>query len=117
MRKSVYDQIGNYCTEYKISSDFEFLIRALWLNAVRYDRVDSVVVRMQDGGLSTNGVKATYRLNNEIIQACRANGLHTSWWTILLKFPSKLAEFAPAFKYLARSAGAADAPDSRTIPH
>jgi len=98
IRRSIYDAVGNYNTQYKISSDFEFLIRALWLHSVKFDRIDSVVVRMQYGGLSTNGLKASYQLNKEIIQACRSNGLKTNWPTILLKLPEKLMEFAPAFR-------------------
>ena len=98
IRRSVYDAIGNYSTDYMISSDFEFLIRALWLHSVQFDRIDSVVVRMQYGGLSTNGLVATYQLNKEIIQACRSHGLSTGWPTIMLKFPEKLLEFAPAFR-------------------
>ena len=116
VRKSIYDEIGDYQTDYQISSDFEFLIRALWRNSIKYDRIDSVVVRMQYGGLSTKGIKATYILNKEIIRACRANGLDTSWWRILLKFPAKLAEFTPALKSLAstnrRLVNGAAAPDS-----
>lgn len=97
IRRSVYEAIGNYRTDYEISADFEFLVRALVLNSVMYDRIDSVVVRMQYGGLSTSGVMATYTLNKEIIRACRENGLKTSWPVILMKFPAKLLEFAPAF--------------------
>ncbi len=116
VRKSIYDEIGDYQTDYQISSDFEFLIRALWRNSIKYDRIDSVVVRMQYGGLSTKGIKATYTLNKEIIRACRANGLDTSWWRILLKFPAKLAEFAPALRFQRsadrRLVNGAAAPDS-----
>lgn len=103
IRRAVYDAVGNYSMDYKISSDFEFLIRALHKRDVPFDRIDSVVVRMQYGGLSTNGVVATYQLNKEIIQACRANGLKTGWPTIMLKFPEKLMEFAPAFRAQSRS--------------
>lgn len=98
IRRAVYDKVGNYSTDYEISSDFEFLIRALHQRAERFARIDSVVVRMQYGGLSTNGVVATYQLNKEIIRACRSNGLKTGWPTIMLKFPEKLLEFAPAFR-------------------
>jgi glycosyltransferase involved in cell wall biosynthesis len=97
VRRSVYDAVGQYRTDYEISADFEFLIRALWLHAVEFDRIASVSVRMQYGGLSTSGIIATYKLNNEIIRACRENGLKTSWPRILLKFPIKLLEFLPAF--------------------
>ena len=76
---------------------------------------------MQYGGLSTKGIKATYTLNKEIIRACRANGLDTSWWRILLKFPAKLAEFKPALKSLAstnrRQVNGVAAPDSTSSPH
>ena len=95
VRKSVYQEVGPYCTSYDISGDFEFLLRALWRKQVAYSRVDSIVVRMQYGGLSTNGLRATWQLNKEIIRACRENGLHTGWWTILRKFPKKLLEFRP----------------------
>ena len=98
IRRSVYDLIGNYRTDFKISSDFEFLLRALWLNSLKFDRVDSVVVRMQYGGLSTKGLVATYTLNKEIIRACRENGLNTNWLMILSKFPAKLMEFSSAFR-------------------
>ena len=99
IRRSVYDAVGEYRTDYRISSDFEFLIRALWSHSVQFDRIDSVVVRMQYGGLSTKGVVATYHLNKEIIRACRSNGLKTGWPTIMLKFPVKLLEFAPALRH------------------
>jgi len=98
VRRSVYDTLSHYSTDYKISADFEFLVRALWLNSVKFDRIDSVVVRMQYGGLSTKGLAATYQLNKEIIRACRQNGLKTGWVTIMLKFPRKLMEFAPLFR-------------------
>lgn len=98
VRRCVYDKVGHYRPEYRISSDFEFLVRALWLHAVQFDRVDEVVVRMQYGGLSTKGLKATYILNKEILQACRSNGLRTNWLNILSKFPAKLREFLPALR-------------------
>ena len=103
VRRSVYDAVGSYSTDYQISSDFEFLIRALYRRSVNFERIDSVVVRMQYGGLSTKGALATYQLNKEIIQACRANGLKTGWPTILMKFPEKLLEFAPAFRAQGRT--------------
>lgn len=95
VRRQVYDLVGPYRADYEISSDFEFVVRALWTQQVAYARVPSVVVRMQYGGLSTKGIRATYVLNKEIIRACRSNGLNTNWLLILMKFPGKLLEFLP----------------------
>lgn len=92
VRSSAYDKVGNYRTDYRIAADFEFLVRAFLLHKLPYRRIDSVVVRMQLGGLSTSGLKATYTLNSEIIRACRENGVDTSWPRILMKYPAKLRE-------------------------
>ena len=51
-----------------------------------------VLVRMQTGGLSTAGLKATYLLNKEIIRACRLNGITTNWPMVLTKYFFKLRE-------------------------
>lgn len=95
VRRSVYEQVGQYRTDYKIAADFEFLVRALWKEGVPARRIPSVVVRMQYGGISTQGISASYRLNKEILRACRDNGLSSSWLRIALKIPSKLREFLP----------------------
>lgn len=98
VRRSVYESVGNYSTEFRIAGDFEFLVRALWVHSVRYERIDEVLVRMQFGGMSTKGLRATFSLNQEIIRACRQNGLDTGWPTIMRKFPQKLVEFAPLLR-------------------
>lgn len=95
MRRWVYDRVGLYRTDFRISSDFELLLRALLIAGVPYRRLDSVVVRMQYGGLSTQGLKATALLNREIIRACRENGIKSGWLRLATKVPSKIKEFYP----------------------
>ena len=98
VRREVYEKIGLYRTDYQISADYEFLVRALLKHRVSYARIDSVVVRMQHGGMSTSGLKATYQLNKEIIRACRENGVYTNWLMLLSKGPAKLLEYLPRFR-------------------
>ena len=95
VRSEVYRKVGPYRTDYRISADYEFLIRAMITHAIPYDRIDSVVIRMQYGGLSTSGLRASFRLNKEIIRACRDNNLETNWLFIMSKIPAKLWEFFP----------------------
>ncbi len=92
LRSTAYERVGYYRTDYQIAADYEFLIRAFLIHGLSYRRIASVVVRMQLGGLSTSGLKATYTLNREIIRACKDNGIHTSWPRILMKYPAKLRE-------------------------
>ena len=94
VRRTVYESVGHYSTDFEIAGDFEFLVRALWVHSTPFDRIASVLVRMQFGGASTRSIAATYQLNREIIRACRQNGLRTGWLTIMRKIPQKLAEFS-----------------------
>ncbi|MEQ8482858.1 MAG: glycosyltransferase family 2 protein [Pseudomonadales bacterium] len=98
VRNSVYHRIGAYRRDYRISADFEFLVRALWRHQLRYERIDAVVVRMQYGGTSSRNLAAVFRLNREIIRACRSNGLSTGWVRLALKIPRKLLEFSPRLR-------------------
>ncbi len=93
VRREVYANVGLYRTDYRISADYEFLIRVFLDPTTRHERIDEVVVRMQHGGLSTSGIRATYRLNSEIIRGCRENGLYTNWLLLLMKIPAKLMEY------------------------
>lgn len=92
VRARVYEQIGCYHTDYLIAADYEFIVRALLVHQLNYRRIDSIVVRMQIGGISTSGLRATYTLNKEIIRACRENGFDVSWPRLLAKYPAKLKE-------------------------
>lgn len=92
IRREAYGRIGPYRTDYRIAADYELMVRALLVHRLTYRRIDDVVVRMQLGGMSTAGLRATYTLNSEIIRACRENGFQTGWHRLLAKFPAKLKD-------------------------
>jgi hypothetical protein len=92
LKRSVIDRVGLFNTTYKIAGDYEFIIRAFYGQALRYAHVPKVLVRMQTGGVSTNGWRAKLRLNNEVLRACRENGIRTNIFKILSKYPAKVLE-------------------------
>ncbi len=92
VRQDVYRRLGGYSLSYKISSDYEIFVRWLLVNKLIYSRIDRIVVRMRTGGASTAGIKSSIRLNREIVEACRANGVYTNLFLVLLKIPFKLLE-------------------------
>ena len=55
IRKEVFDKIGYYNLDYKITADYDFMVRCNKAN-VKYQYVDSYFVKMRYGGMS-NGVK------------------------------------------------------------
>lgn len=94
IKKSHYEQLGMYSLDYKIASDYEFLVRSLYKAKVSFSYLPKPVVKMRAGGVSTQGVKSSILLNQEIVEACRRNGVWTSLPVVLLKIPFKLAEVA-----------------------
>lgn len=92
IKKSVYDKYGLYKLGYKISADYEMFVRILMVAKVKFSRIDRVIVRMRSGGASTDGIKSSLTLNQEIVRACRENGVYTNLLLVLLKIPFKLIE-------------------------
>jgi len=92
LRKEVVHRVGRFKTDYRIAGDFEFIVRAFHGHALRYRHIPDVLVHMQTGGVSTAGWRAKIRLNQEVLRACRENGLQTNMLKILSKYPAKLLE-------------------------
>ena len=94
MRQEVFRRTGHFKIDYQIAADYEYVVRAFCgYKPLRYKHLPEVLVRMQMGGVSTKGIAATIRLNQEIIRACRENGVATNYLKILVKYPLKLLEF------------------------
>ncbi|WP_120951274.1 glycosyltransferase family 2 protein [Helicobacter sp. L8] len=90
VRKEVYDHFGGYKIDYKISADYEFLLRTLYVGGLRAVYVPGVWVKMGVGGVSTRGLKSLWVANVENLRACRENGVRAHWGTMLLKYPYKI---------------------------
>lgn len=95
MRRRVFETYGEYCTDYRIAGDFEYVARIFKDGTLRYKYVDAVWTRMLAGGASTSGLKSKISLNKEIIRACKDHGISTNWFKILSKYPRKLLELLP----------------------
>lgn len=93
MRRSIFERIGYFKTDYQIAGDYEHVVRAFSSGTLHYQHLPVVLVRMQMGGVSTTGIRATLRLNQEILRACRENGVSTNYLKIFSKYPAKILEF------------------------
>jgi glycosyltransferase involved in cell wall biosynthesis len=92
IKRSAYEQVGDYSIDYKISADYELFVRMLMVHKLAYARIDKVLVRMRAGGISTSGIKSSLLLNSEIVKACKINGVYTNLFFVLLKIPFKFLE-------------------------
>lgn len=93
LRRDVFDRHGPYKTDYRIAGDFELVARVFKDGKIRYRYLPEVLIRMRSGGISTGGWRNTLLLNQEVMRACRENGIRTSWPRLLSKYPLKMLEF------------------------
>ena len=93
LRRRVHEQYGYFKTTYKIAADFEFIARILAKRQIRLAYIPKVLVHMNTGGASTAGLKNTILLNLEVKRACEENGIKTSWFKLLSKYPLKMLEY------------------------
>ncbi len=91
LTREAYERVGNYRTDYRIASDFEFVVRAFAKAGISYVHLPEMLVRMRIGGVSTGGLKAKLTINRECLRACRENGIYSNSLMIASKYPMKLA--------------------------
>lgn len=75
LRREVYERVGGYDTRYKLAADYDFLLRAFYVDAIRAAHLPRIWVRMRTGG-ATGGAPSSIKLQNDEIRASReAHGL------------------------------------------
>lgn len=93
VKRSCYEKFGLYKMGYRVSADFELLVRFMLREGISCTRLPRCIVKMRDGGISTSGFWWRVHQNYEIVRACRENGVYTNILFVLLKTPRKLLEY------------------------
>lgn len=90
--KKVYDKIGFFKDDYKIAADFDYLVRVLLINKIKFKYMNIIFVRMRSGGISST-YKNKIKLNSEIYRSCRENKIETNYLKIYSKYFYKVFSF------------------------
>ncbi len=90
--KKNFENFGYYRTDFKIAADFELLIRFFYKNKLRYKYLALDVMKMRTGGTSTASIKSNIVLNQEIVKACKENGIYTNLPILFMKYFVKVWE-------------------------
>jgi glycosyltransferase len=93
IKKTVYEKHGLFNINFKIAGDFDWLCRVSKDTNISSLKIDKIFVKMQYGGISTNGLKSLYLLNKEVITALKINAIKSSFFNLLFKYIKKITEF------------------------
>ncbi len=92
VKRSLFDKLGYYKTNYRVAADFELIARFLHAG-ITFSRNTDVMVKMRQGGISGNGFWWQVHQNFEIVRACKENGIYTNIFFVALKLPVKIMSY------------------------
>ncbi len=92
VRRSVYERLGGFNTQYRIAADYDTILRFLAVGKIRAAYIPAVLVRMRAGGISNRSLKTILRKTWEDFEVVRRNNVG-GVGTILKKNFSKLSQF------------------------
>ena len=93
LRREVYETFGYYKTDYRISADYEYMIRILKDGKVKLSYLPEVLILMAHGGTSTNSLGAYLEGMKEGHRALKENGVKFAWFTDLCRVFRVLVQF------------------------
>lgn len=92
VRREVYSRLGVFDTRYRISADYDNMLRLLWGGSVRASYIPEVLVRMRTGGISNGSLSNVLLKSREDYAAMRKHGIG-GLHALLLKNVTKLPQF------------------------
>ena len=89
-RKSVYETVGGFNENYRISADFDWLLRFFWFTKYNFQYLPITMVNMQQGGASTGGLKSMIKHNKEDLEILKSHGIFSNWLFVIAKYLYKI---------------------------
>ncbi len=93
IHKDIYKQIGLYKNEYKIAGDYDFFVKAIIKNKLKFKIINYLVTRMKSGGISGKNFKSHIISTIEIVRSLKFYKLNFNLLNIILRFPIKAKQF------------------------
>jgi glycosyltransferase len=97
VKKSVYENLGCFNTDFKISADYELILRLFEKNRISTHYIPEVLVKMKIGGASNKNLINMVRKTYEDYRAWKVNNLDFRIYTIFLKNIIKIPQFFKRF--------------------
>lgn len=89
VRRAAAEAVGGFDSGYRISGDFDWLVRFMYAHNFGISHLDDILVGMRQGGASSGGLSTLRVLNQEISRSLRTNSVASLpamvWSKYLLK--------------------------------
>lgn len=92
LKKGVYQKHGSFDTSFKIAADYDFMLRILKDNTLKFEYLPEIITNMRVGGAS-NTVGNLKSKMREDLRAMANNKIAFPYWTLARKNMSKVSQF------------------------
>ncbi|MEQ1745283.1 MAG: glycosyltransferase family 2 protein [Saprospiraceae bacterium] len=93
VRREHYEIVGTYDPHFRISADYELMLRFLYKQRLSACYLPEVLVQMRAGGVSNSSLRRRWHANREDHRAWIQNGLQPAFFTLWLKPVRKIPQF------------------------
>ncbi|MFH1593446.1 MAG: glycosyltransferase family 2 protein [Candidatus Omnitrophota bacterium] len=93
VKRSVYEKYGYFDTNFKISADYEIILRFLYMHGIATHYIPKVLVKMCMGGVSNRGFRNIIIKSIEDYRAWKIYGINKRLFTIAGKNIMKIPQF------------------------
>ncbi len=93
LKKEVYQKHGLFNVNYKIAADYDFMLRILKDDDLKFGYLPQVITKMRVGGTSNRSIKNIIQKTKEDYRAVRSNNIG-GWLVVFRKNISKLKQFS-----------------------
>ena len=95
-KREIYEKYGNFDTSYKIASDFELILRFIYVNKIKTRYIAKDFVTMRTGGLSNSGFRSHQQIMSDHRKALKANHVYSNFFILCLRYFYKSYEVIKA---------------------
>ncbi|MDA9774810.1 glycosyltransferase [Algibacter sp.] len=92
LKRNVYEKYGNFDLSYKIAADYDFMLRVLKDQTLKFFYLPEVITKMRVGGASNRSIKNIIQKTREDYTAVKSNQVG-GLITVLRKNTSKIKQF------------------------
>ena len=92
LRKSLYERVGFFDTQFKIAADYDFILRVFQIPDVKVNYLPTVLMLMRQGGASSK-ISNLFAKSIEDLQILKKNNISFYYIVIIRKITSKFLQF------------------------
>lgn len=93
-KREVYDNFGHFDLDYKIASDFELVLRFIYLHNINTKYIRKNFVTMRIGGASTSGLQSHKQILKDHLNAYKKNKVYSNYLLEGCRYAYKLVELS-----------------------